>query len=152
MSLHGLPAEFEQFVERARAALDGEITAAKNIMAAASAEKSAAQNALSDLRDQHKQAQSQLDAVMKDLQRLSDLVGVGHDIKKARAELKRVQSETERANQALEKLAKEQTEREAKLVALGLEANRMIAIRTEGEAVMAHLRAQLQQVQIGRQS
>jgi len=152
MSFHGLPAEFEQFVERARAALDGEITAAKNIMAAASAEKSAAQNALSDLRDQHKQAQSQLDAVMKDLQRLSDLVGVGHDIKKARAELKRVQSETERANQALEKLAKEQTEREAKLVALGLEANRMIAIRTEGEAVMAHLRAQLQQVQIGRQS
>ena len=150
MSLHGLPAEFEQFVERARAALDGEITAAKNIMAAASAEKSAAQNALSDLRDQHKQAQSQLDAVMKDLQRLSDLVGVGHDIKKARAELKRVQSETERANQALEKLAKEQTEREAKLVALGLEANRMIAIRTEGEAVMAHLRAQLQQVSIGQ--
>jgi len=133
-------------------ALALQITAAKNIMAAASAEKSAAQNALSDLRDQHKQAQSQLDAVMKDLQRLSDLVGVGHDIKKARAELKRVQSETERANQALEKLAKEQTEREAKLVALGLEANRMIAIRTEGEAVMAHLRAQLQQVQIGRQS
>src|SRR6516164_3282155 len=98
-------------------ALALQITAAKNIMAAASAEKSAAQNALSDLRDQHKQAQSQLDAVMKDLQRLSDLVGVGHDIKKARAELKRVQSETERANQALEKLAKEQTEREAKLVA-----------------------------------
>jgi hypothetical protein len=39
MSLHGLPAEFEQFVDRARAALSREITTAKNIIAAATAEK-----------------------------------------------------------------------------------------------------------------
>jgi len=58
MSLHGLPAEFEQFVERARTALGQEITAAKNIIAAANAEKSAAQNAVIELRDQLKQVQS----------------------------------------------------------------------------------------------
>ena len=46
MSFHGLPAEFEAFVERARAALNGEIITAKNIIAAANAEKNAAQAAL----------------------------------------------------------------------------------------------------------
>jgi len=47
-------------------------------------------------------------------------------------------------------LNKQRAEADTRLVALGLEANRMIAIRTEGEAVMAHLRAQLQQVSLGQ--
>ena len=57
MGLDGLPQQFEQFVDRARAALGGEITAAKNIIAAANAEKSA--------------AQSQLDEINNELQRAS---------------------------------------------------------------------------------
>jgi hypothetical protein len=38
----------------------------------------------------------------------------------------------------------------SRLIALNLEANRMIAIRTGGEAVMAGLRAQLAQVSLGQ--
>ena len=60
MGLDGLPQQFEQFVDRARAALGGEITAAKNIIAAANAEKSAAQSAVATLQAQCKAAQSQL--------------------------------------------------------------------------------------------
>ena len=57
MSIDELPAQFDVFLERARAVLEREITAAKNIVAAANAEKSSAQNALSDLQGQLKQAQ-----------------------------------------------------------------------------------------------
>ena len=149
MSLDGLPKQFEEFVERARVALSREITAAKNIVAAANAEKSSAQSTLSDLQAQCKSAQDQLAAVTKDLQRLSDLVGVGHNIAKARAELKRVEAENAKAAKALEARLKECTEADARLVALGLEAQRMIGIRTEGEAVMADIRAKLARVQIG---
>jgi len=80
MSLHGLPAEFERVVERARAALDQEITAAKNIIAAANAEKSAAQNAVIELRDQLKQLQSQLAALNDELQRRTTLAGLNREI------------------------------------------------------------------------
>jgi chromosome segregation ATPase len=149
MSLDGLPQELSAFIERACAVLAREITAAKNIAAAANAEKSAAQAAVAKLQGQLKQAQSQLDAVTKDLQRLSDLVGVGHDIKKGRAELKRVQSETERANQALEARLKQCTEADSRLVALNLEANRMLGIRAEAEAVYADIRAKVNSVQLG---
>jgi len=40
---------------------------------------------------------------------------------------------------------------ERRLVALGNEAQRMIAIRTEGEAAMADIKARLAQVQLGQQ-
>ena len=63
-----------------------------------------------------------------------------------------LQGETAEAKKALAALQKQRAEADTKLVALNLEANRMIAIRTEGEAVMAKLRSQLAQVQIGRQS
>ena len=150
MSLDGLPQQFEAFVDRARAALSGEITAAKTVVVAANAQKRSAENALADVETRCKQAKAQLDAVLSDLDRGSTLAGINSEIKKARTELKRVKSETEQATAALEKLAKERTEAEAKLVALGNEAQRMINIRTEGEAVMANLRAQLAQVQIGQ--
>jgi chromosome segregation ATPase len=150
MTLDELPNQFDAFVERASAALSREITAAKNVVAAANAEKSAAQNALSNLQAQIKSAQDQLAAVTNDLQRLSDLVGVGHDIEKARKELARVKAENAKAAKVLGARAKQITEADAKLVTLGNEAQRQLAIRTEGEAVMANLRAQLQQVQVGQ--
>jgi hypothetical protein len=43
MSLDGLSKQFEDLVDRARAALDREITGAKKIVAAANAEKNSAQ-------------------------------------------------------------------------------------------------------------
>jgi chromosome segregation ATPase len=152
MTLDELPNRLGEFVELARAALSREITAAKNIATAAKAETATAQNALAELRDQHKQAQSQLDAVMKDLQRFSDLAAVGHDIDKARKELARLKAETAKTEKALEARLKQCTEADSRLVGLNLEANRMIAIRTEGEAVMADIKAKLNQVQLGQRT
>jgi len=152
MSLDGLSKQFEDFVGRARAALDREITAVKNAASAANAEKSSAQAALAELQGQLKQAQSQLDAVMKDLQRGSTLAGINREITGARKQLEALQVETAETEKALAALQKQRADGERQLVALGNEAQRMIAIRTEGEAVMADIRAKLAQVQIGQRS
>jgi len=100
-SLHGLPAEFEAFIERARVALSGEITAAKNIMAAANAEKSAAQNVVATLQAQTKSAQSQLDEINNELGRASTLAGITREIAAASKKLKALQAETAEAETAL---------------------------------------------------
>jgi chromosome segregation ATPase len=139
MSLAGLPAQFEQFVGRARDALDREIAGAKKIAATADAEKTSAQNTLANLQVEIKSAQDQLAALNDELARRTTLAGLNREIAAAGKKLK-----------ALQAVNKQRAEADTRLVALGLEANRMIAIRTEGEAVMAHLRAQLQQVSIGQ--
>jgi predicted nucleic acid-binding Zn-ribbon protein len=149
MSLDKLPEAFDQFVERARATLSQEVTGAQNIVAALDAEKSAAQNALANVQAQTKSAQDQLAAVTNDLQRLSGLVGVGHDIDKARTELKRIKSETEQATKALEALKKQRTEVESQVLALQNESRRLLSIRAESEAAMADIRMKLGAVQIG---
>jgi hypothetical protein len=75
---------------------------------------------------------------------------INREIAAASKKLKALQVEMAEAEKALEARLKQCTEADSRLVALGLEANRMIGIRTEGEAVMAKLRAQLQQCQIGQ--
>jgi chromosome segregation ATPase len=150
MSLDGLPQQFDAFVERARTALSQQITSAQKIVAAAKAETATAQTSLSELQDQHMKAKAQLDTVLKHLDRGSTLVGLNTEIKEARKALDAVKAETAEATTALEALKKQRADASAKLAALTLEANRMIAIRTEGEAVMAGLRAKLAQVQIGQ--
>ena len=93
MTLDELPQQFEQFVEGARAAFDQEIIAAKNIIAAANAEKSAAQNALATLQGQLKQTQDQLDAVNKELGQASTLAGITREIAAAGKKLKALQAQ-----------------------------------------------------------
>jgi chromosome segregation ATPase len=151
MTLDELSGQLEAFLERARTVLDLEIGQAKKIVAAANAEKGLAQAALSDLQSQTKSAQSQLDEINNELQRASTLAGITREIATARKTLKALEADTAQATTALEVLNKQRVDGERRLVALGNEANRMIAIRTEGEAVMANLRAQLQQVAIGQQ-
>jgi chromosome segregation ATPase len=151
MRLAGLPAEFEAFVERARAALSREIEGAKALVTAAHAEKSAAQNALSTLQAQCKQAQEQLKLTTSEFDKVTASLGIGRDIVKLRAELKKVKVETERATAALEKVTKEQTAREARVRTLDAEAQRFLALRSESEAVMADIRSRINSVQLIRQ-
>src|SRR6516164_6783415 len=141
MTLDELPEQFDAFVERARAALSQEITNAEN---------SAAQNAVSNLEARCKSAQSQLDEINNELQRASTLAGITREIAAASKKLKALQVETAETEKALAALNKQRAEADSRLVALNLEANRMIAIRTEGEVVMADLRAQLAQVSLGQ--
>ena len=72
------------------------------------------------------------------------------EIAAANKKLKALQGETAETEKALAALNKQRAEADTRLVALNLEANRMIAIRTEGEVVMADLRARLQQVSLGQ--
>jgi chromosome segregation ATPase len=150
MTLHGLPAEFEQFVERARVALNQEITAAKKIVAAANAEKGSAQAALSDLQAQIKSAQSQLDEIHNELGKAYTLAGLNREITAVGKKLKALQAEMAEATTALEALAKQRADGERRLVALGNEANRMLGIRAEAEAVYADIKSKLNSVSLGR--
>jgi chromosome segregation ATPase len=149
MSLDELPQQFEQFVERARAALGQEITAAKNIVAAANAEKSSAQSTLADLQTQIKSAQDQLKATLANLDRASTLAGLNREIAAARKTLAAVQADTEAATKALEKLAKQRDDGQNQVVTLGNQLSRVRQERAEHEAVIADIRAKLAQVQIG---
>jgi septal ring factor EnvC (AmiA/AmiB activator) len=150
MSFHSLPAEFEQFVERARAALSQKIATAKNIAAAANAERGQAQAALADLEARCKSTQDQLDALNDELGRRTTLAGLNREIAAAGKKLKALQVETAEAEKALEALQKQRADGERRLVALGNEAQRQLAIRLEAEAAMGKLRSQLDAVQIGR--
>jgi chromosome segregation ATPase len=138
--LDGLPGQFEQFVERARTVLGREITGAQKIVVAAKAETATAQATLAQLQDQRAQTQRQLDTILAHLNKAANLGSIDAEISKASKDLAALNVEKGKVTAALEKLAKEKTAREAQLVTLGNEANRMIAIRSEGEAVMADLR------------
>jgi hypothetical protein len=60
-----------------------------------------------------------------------------------------LQAETAEAEKALEARLKQCTEADSRLVALNLEANRMLGIRAE--AVYADIRAKVYSVQLGPQ-
>jgi chromosome segregation ATPase len=150
MRLDELPGQLEAFLDRARGILSAEIAAAKDRVTAANAEKTAAANALTELQAQLKSTQDQLTAAVKDLQRASTRVGLDREIVAARKQLDALKAETAEVTTALEALKKQRVDGERRLVELGNEANRMIAIRVEGETVMADLRAKIQSVQIGQ--
>jgi len=150
MSLDELPGQFEAFVERARAALSQEITTAKNIIAAANAEKSAAQNAGSNLEARCKSTQDQLDALNDELAQRTTLAGLNRGIAAASKKLKALQAETAEAEKALEALNKQRADGEAKLVALGNEMSRLRGERSEATTEISNIKALLQQVQIGQ--
>lgn len=84
--------------------------------------------------------QDQLAAVTDDLHRLSGLVGVGHDIAKAKAELEKQRGETERVSTALASLRRQQSEEAHKLQALQNETSRLTSLRREYETAIGHLK------------
>jgi len=142
MTLDRFPDELEEFVERVNVALHEEITSAKNVVARANAEKTALANALAELRDQHKQVQSQLDTVLKDLHRGSNLVGITREIAEARKTLEALKAETAEATKALAALSKERTECQAKVTALNGEVSQLGAVRAHNQEILAKIRSQ----------
>jgi chromosome segregation ATPase len=149
MNIDELTEQFQSVLARARAVLNREIGNARKLVDDLHGERAKAEAEIAQLGDQHKQAQAQLDATLANLQKASNLASLDSDIKKAKAELAALKSETEKASTVLAALGKQRTEADARLVALGNEAQRLIALRTESEAVMASIKTKLQQVQIG---
>jgi hypothetical protein len=101
------------------------------------------------LQAQIKQAKTQLDEIHNELGRASTLAGITREIAAAGKKLKALQPETAEAEKALEARLKQCTEADSRLVALGNEANRMLGIRAEAEAVYADIKAKVNSVQIG---
>jgi chromosome segregation ATPase len=143
MNLDDIPDQFEELIDRARAVLDREITRAKEIVASATAEKSAAQSALSALQTQHRKAKADLDAVLATLHRSSNLAGLDGEIAAARKTLERLKTETEAERNALAKATKQRTEEETKTNALRDEVGQLSARRAHDQEVMAKIRHQL---------
>jgi chromosome segregation ATPase len=148
--IDGLPGQFEAFVERTRTVLAREITAAKNAAAAAKAETATAQATLSQLQDQRAQTQRQLDTILAHLNKAASLGSIDAEILKAQKDLAALNVEKGKVATALEKLTQERREREAQINSLGNEVQRLLAIRSESEAVMANLRKQVGLVQSGQ--
>jgi chromosome segregation ATPase len=107
------------------------------------AEKGATQTTLADLQGQCKSTQAQLTAVTDELRRSSGLASVGRDIEKARAELRRLKTETAEATKALEKSSKQLTERQAQVNALNDEVGNLSKVRAYNQEVIAKVRHQL---------
>jgi chromosome segregation ATPase len=143
MNIDDIPDQFEALLDRARAALDREITKAKNAIAALNAEEGRAQTALSDLQAQCKQAKAQLTAVLSDLHRSSGLVGLNTEISAARKTLEGLKRETAEEAEALAKVTKQRTERQAQVIALDNEVSQLAAVRAYNQEVMAKLRHQI---------
>ena len=142
MTLDRFPDELEEFVERVNVALHGEITSAKSIVARANAEKASAQSALFDLQAQCKEAQSQLTAVTKELQRSTALQGVGYELEKARGELARLKAEVAKETKAVAALSKERNECQANVIALNNEVSQLGAVRAHNQEILAKIRSQ----------
>jgi chromosome segregation ATPase len=143
MNIGQLTDELEGVLSRVQAEVHREIAGARKAAEALRVERAALQTALVQLADQHKQAQANLALIMADVDRFSALVGVGHDITRAKADLEKLRGETERASAALAGLRKQQSEEEHKLHALGNETSRLAGLRSQHETVIGEVRTLL---------
>jgi hypothetical protein len=149
-TLDELPTQLESFLDRVRVALDQQIAGARKAVGNLNAEKTATAKVLADLKHQHELAEKQLSTVRADLQQALTRVGLDREIAAARKVLAMLQADIEKATAAKAAVEKQVAAGEARVVALGNEANRMIALRSESEAVMADIKNKLAQVQLGQ--
>jgi predicted nucleic acid-binding Zn-ribbon protein len=136
-----LPERFDAFLERARVVFYQESEKARATVKALNAEKAAAQTAIAELRDQHAQAQSQLDAVMKDLDRGTTLAGLNREIAAASKKLKSLEAETAEAEKALEALNKQRSGAERQVIAAQNDMQSLRAERAEATAEIARVKS-----------
>jgi chromosome segregation ATPase len=136
MTIDDLPDQLEAFLERARAVLNREIEKARKGVTALNGEKAKIKAELGQLGDQRKQAQTQLDAVLADLNRASGLVGLNHEIAEARKTLDALNAQKAEATKIIEGLAKERTQADHELTAMWSEIQ---ALRTERSATVAEI-------------
>jgi chromosome segregation ATPase len=143
MNVDALTKQFEDCLVQARAGLKQEISEARAAVAAANNEKTAAANALADLKDQTARANADLAAVQAHLGKASDLAGLNSMITKARTELAAIKVQTDEASQHLAKLAKDRTEGEARVNVLQNENRRLTTQQSEMTADVTRIKTLL---------
>ena len=84
MNVDDILQQLEELFDRARAALEQQVSTAHKAVASLNQEKAAATKAVTELKDQHSKAKADLDAAMNNLDRVSSLGSIQAEIKKAR--------------------------------------------------------------------
>ena len=143
MNIDALTGQVETVLERAQAELDREIARARKVVADLNAEKSAAQNAITQLADERKRVQAELDAMTKQLNRASDLSVLDFEIKKSGKQLEALKAETAKASTALAAVKQKCTEAEGLRVATWNEVASLRAQRVEHVTAIDGIRVQL---------
>jgi hypothetical protein len=88
-------------------------------------------------------SKADVDAILAHRDKALSLGSIDAEISKAQKDVAALNIEKGKATAAVAALAKEQTARQAQLVALGDEAQRLIAIRSEGERAVADIKMRL---------
>jgi chromosome segregation ATPase len=143
-SLDDIPDQFQQLVDRARAALDAQVTKARKIVDSLNAEKTAAVKSLGELKLQIEKAEAELEAVRADLGRTSSAVRLDREIAKSRKESEQLTVENAEAAKALEARLKQCAEAEARVVALEIAARQATAERCRAQEIIEAIKRQLQ--------
>jgi chromosome segregation ATPase len=140
-TLDELSGQFSAFVDRAREVLYWEMENAKKAVAASNAEKSSAQAALAELRDQHKLARSQLNATNAQLGKASDLLSLKYEIAEKRKALEALKADIEKRTAALAAVEKQVADAERKLIAVTNDVAGLTAVRARNEDLIREQRA-----------
>jgi predicted nucleic acid-binding Zn-ribbon protein len=141
MTLDELPEQCDAWVERVRGVFHQEIGRARATVKALNSEKAAAQTAIAELRDQHKQAQSQLDAVNNELGQALTLAGLNREKAAAHKALEALKVEMAEAQKALEALNKQRSDAKRQVVAAQDDMQSLRAERAEATAEIARVKS-----------
>ena len=144
MNVADILGQFEQLVDRSRAALEQQVSKTQKLVDNLTVEKTAVAKALAELQAQHGKAKSELAAAMNNLDRVLSLGSIQAESKKAGAELERLQGEVAKETKALEVLVKKQKAAEARVVTLENDARAATAERCRAQEMMARIRQQVE--------
>ena len=147
MDIEELTEQLKHIFERVRAGLNQEVEQARKAVKVADNDKTAAQNAFSQLKDQHAEVQKNLDATLKHLGKASSLAALDSEIKNARKELDTLKVEITQATTAVAALKLQQTEAEAKRVATWNEVSNLRTEHREHSDAIAHIRTLFKQAE-----
>jgi chromosome segregation ATPase len=143
MNVEQLTDELDAVLQRVHAEVHRDIAGSQKAAEEQRAEELRAKAALTQIEDQHKQAQANLAMVKADVDRFSTLAGAGYDIAKAKADLQTLRGEKAALEISIAALAKQQTEEEHKLLALTNEISRLMGLRSEHEIAIGEVRKKL---------
>jgi len=143
MNVDDILQQLEELFDRARAALEQQVSTAHKAVASLNQEKAAATKAVTELQAQHGKAHAELNAAMNNLDRVLSLGAIQAEIKKAGKELEQLKSEATKELKTLEVLVKKRTQEEARVAALEVAAREATAKRCRAQDLVKQIKTQL---------
>ena len=145
MNLDDLPDQLEELFDRARAGLDQQIGKARTAVDSLNAEKAVAVQQLSELREEYKRTEAELETARAHLNKASTARQLDGAVAKARAELEKLNDETAAEQKALKALTKQRKAEEARVSALADEARTLTAQRVHAQETIERIKSKMEQ-------